>query len=81
MEDPSAPKRAAVDRGDDDRGSVRNGIRVDGKRKHQRVREGKSRYRSAGARGFSIWSLAVTIPLTKLNPLAGRCRQGFDLHS
>jgi len=35
MESPSAPKRAAVDRGDNVRGSVRNGIRVDGERKHQ----------------------------------------------
>jgi len=35
MESPSAPKRAAADRGDDDRGSVRNGIRVDGEWKHQ----------------------------------------------
>ena len=39
MENPSAPKRAAADRSDDERISVRDDITMDGERKHQRLCE------------------------------------------
>lgn len=40
MESPSPSKRAAVVRRDHDRGSVRDGIGVDGEGEHQRVCQG-----------------------------------------
>jgi len=40
MENPSASECAAAARSDDVRDSLRNGIGLDGKREHQRLREG-----------------------------------------
>jgi len=43
MENPPAFERPATDRSDNVRDSLRNGISLDGERKHQRLREGASR--------------------------------------
>ena len=64
MEKPSASKHATADRSDDGRESVRNGIRVDGTWKHQRLRKGTSRRRSARACKFSIKNLVILASLT-----------------
>ena len=40
MESSSPPKRVAVDRSDDDRKSVCDGVRVDDQREHRRVCDG-----------------------------------------
>ena len=42
-------KYPIADRSDDVRDSIRNGFRLDGRRKHQRLREGTPRCKSAGA--------------------------------
>ena len=49
MESPPSSECAATVRCDDDRGSVHNGLRVDGKWYHHRVCEGTCRCRSYGA--------------------------------
>ena len=54
MEDPPSSKRTTAAGRDDVRESVRDGIRVDGKRKHQRVREGGRKGESVGACAFFI---------------------------
>ena len=46
VEIPSPSKRAIAGRGDNDRNTVRNGIRMDGEWEHKRLREGTSRCRS-----------------------------------
>ena len=60
MEDPPASERAATNRRDDDRESVRDDIRMDGERKHQRVHEGKPGRGPARARKFFI-SFKLTV--------------------
>jgi hypothetical protein len=50
VEVPPPSERAAVVGRNDDRESVRDGIRVDGKRQYQPVCEGKCRHGSVGTR-------------------------------
>ena len=52
MECPSSPECVAPARGDSDRGSVCDGVGMDGKREHQLVREGKSQRGSFGTCEF-----------------------------
>jgi hypothetical protein len=56
VEVPPPSERAAVVGRNDDRESVRNGIRVDGKRQHQPVCEGKYRHGSVGTRMLFVQS-------------------------
>ena len=46
VEIPSTSKRVIAGRGDNDRGPVRNGIKMDDKWEHKCLREGTSRHRS-----------------------------------
>jgi len=59
MENASASERAAADRSDDVRDSLRNDIELDGERKHQRLREGTPGCKPFGAGGSFNRSLAV----------------------
>ena len=68
VENPSTSKCAATHWGDDDRDSIRNGIRVDGKWKHEQLREGTSGRSSVRACRCSIRSLVVVDPLTTTSP-------------
>ena len=54
MEDPPSSKRAAPVRRNDVRESGRDGIRVDGEREYQPVREGVSQRRSVGTCVFFV---------------------------
>ena len=59
MEDSPASKRATVNRSDDVRCSVRDGIGLDGKWKHQRLCEDKPECKPDRAGKLFIESLAV----------------------
>ena len=54
METSSASERGAASRSGDDRDLVGVSIRLDGKWKYQRIREGTSRRRLFRARGFFV---------------------------
>ena len=64
MECPSSPECVAPARGDSDRGSVCDGVRMDGKREHQRVREGKSQRGSFGTCEFLVRDPRLHLSLT-----------------
>ena len=59
MEISSTFERPAADRGDDVRESLRDGIGLDGERKHQRLREGTPECKSNRAGRLFVESLAV----------------------
>ena len=59
MEDPPASKRATVNRSDDVRCSVRDGIGLDGEWKYQRLCEDKPECKSDRAGELFIESLTV----------------------
>ena len=59
MEDPPAPERPTADRSDGVREPVRNGIGLDGKRKHQRVREGAPGCQPVGTGRLCVQSLST----------------------
>jgi len=61
MEFPSAPECPATAWSDDDWITVRDGVRLDGKRKHQRLCEGTPRCKPAGTGRLSIQSFAVAV--------------------
>ena len=66
MEGPPSPKCVATVRCDDDRESVRDGIRVDGKWKHQPIYEGGYQGGSLGTCMFLIQNprLRLTLMIT-----------------
>ena len=55
----STPERATTDRSNHDRDPLRDGIRVDGRQKHQRVRKDTSGRGPVGACGPSIQGRTV----------------------
>ena len=68
---PSTSKRPTTDRSDDVADSVRNGIALDGKRKHQRVHQEKSRSRPTRACRSLVLDSASFGLVTVGNSLAG----------
>jgi hypothetical protein len=76
MENPPASERPAADRSDDVRDSVRNGIRLDGERKHQRLREGTPGCKPVGAGRFSfkVSPSSLQVHDDRITYLAGRRR-------
>ena len=65
----STSECAVIDRSDNDRDPLRDGIRVDGGRKHQSVHEGTSRRRPVGACRFFI-QYSIDFPSSSLTSLA-----------
>ena len=59
VENPPASERPTTNRSDDDRDSVRNGLRLDGERKHQQLCEGTPECGPVGAGGPFAQNLAV----------------------
>ena len=55
MERSSSSECATTVRRDDDRGSIRDDIGMDGKRQHQQIREGASHGGSVDARTFLVY--------------------------
>jgi len=64
MEIPSTSERPAANRSNDVRDPVCDDIRLDGEWKHQQLRKGTSRRRSAQACRFSIRNVAVLTLVT-----------------
>jgi len=64
VEDSSSSERVASVRRDDDRGSVRDGVRVDGEWEHKRVCGGASQRGSAGACRFLVQGPYLHLSLT-----------------
>jgi len=63
MENPSASKYPATDRSDDVGGSVRNGVRLDGKWEHQRLRKSTHECKPLGVGMLFIRSLNASANL------------------
>ena len=78
MEHPPAPQCSAAHRGDNVRGSVCNGLRLDGERKYQRVREGEPGRKPVQTSGHFVPHLTSPLRLKSIEDLitglAGRCR-------
>ena len=83
MENPSASECATVNRSDNVRDSVCNGIGPDGERKHQRLREGTPGCQPGGTGGLFILGLSLSCKFSddRTNHLARRRHQRVDLYS
>ena len=82
MEIPSTSECPSPGGGDDVRESVRHGIRLDVKWRHQRIHRIKPGRGPAQTRRSSFGNTVVfLIPMTTENPLVGKRRQGTDLPS
>ena len=77
MERAPPSKRVTASRSDYDRYSIRDGVGVDGKWKHQRVCRDASGYRPVGTGEFSARSFTISVLVgDRLTAIAERCWQG-----
>ena len=79
VEIPSTPQYPTAIRNIDVGKSVRNGVKVDGKWKHQSIRQGTSGGQPVRTCMSSPWKFGFPSLLTIGNPPAGRCRRGVGL--
>ena len=80
MEVPSASERPAANRCHGVGASVRNGIGLDGERKHQRIHQGESQRQPIPACGFPMFNPTFLVFVTVENPPVVRCHRGAYLH-
>ena len=82
MEGSQSPERSDAARGDGDRGSVRNGVRVDGIWQHQPVCDDTSGRESVRTREFSLRASTILFVLDGfVAPIVERRCKGLDLHA